>query len=371
MKRFPQLLILFVLAACHPKPEVIPAENFQTEVDGQAVGLYTLSAGDITVQLTNYGARVVSLFAPDRDGRLADVVTGCNTLEAYSTQPGARYFGCVIGPVANRIGGASFVIDGVTYHTVANSRGNITSHGGPVGLDRVVWEVTKVSKRAVSFHYLHKDGQEGFPGNLDITVTYKVTRDNALQIEYSATTDAATPVNLSNHTYFCLNGEGAGTVEDYRMWIKASHLLAVDEMGTPTGEVVPVEGTPFDFREVHAIGERIGADDDQIRKGRGYDHNWCFDKEKEGVELVCRVQDPASGRTLEVLTDQPGMQFYSGNYLSARMKGKNGQAYGPRCALALETQGWPDAMNHENFPSILLRPDGVYSHTCIYRFSAE
>lgn len=371
MKRTLPLMMALALVACQPKTELIPAENFEADIDGRPVRLYTLKDGDITLQVTNYGARVVSILTPDRKGHLTDIVAGHNTLQEYIYPPAERFLGACVGPVANRIGGASFEVDGVTYHTPVNDNGANTLHGGLIGLDHVVWEVTYATDKALAFKYVHKDGQEGFPGNLEIVMTYNVTPDNGFRIDYSASTDAATPVNITNHPFFCLRGEGTGTVEDYEMWIKASRYLPIDAQSIPTGEIASVEGTPFDFRGVHTIGERIGEDNEQLRNAHGYDHNWCLDKEKEGVELVCRVHDPVSGRTVEVLTDQPGLQFYSGNFFAGAEKGKNGKVYGFRSSLALETQGWPDAVNHDNFPSVLLRPGEYYSHSCIYRFSAE
>ena len=371
MKRLSILFLLLAAVACHPKTELIPAGNFQADIDGRPVNLYTLKAGDITLQVTNYGARVVSILTPDRDGHVGDIVAGHNTLQEYIYPPAERFLGACVGPVANRIGGAAFEVDGVTYHTPVNDHGANTLHGGFIGLDHVVWEVTSATDKALTLHYVHKDGQEGFPGNLDIVMTYSVTPDDSFRIDYSATTDAATPVNITNHPFFCLRGEGNGSVEDYEMWIKASRYLPIDAQSIPTGEIASVEGTPFDFREVHTIGERIGQDDVQLRNARGYDHNWCLDKETDGVELVCRVHDPVSGRTVEVLTDQPGLQFYSGNFFAGAENGKNCRPLGFRSSLALETQGWPDAVNHDNFPSMLLRPGERYTHACIYSFSAE
>lgn len=372
MKRVLLLLpVLLLAAACHRDTGLIPAANFQSEIDGVPVSLYTLSAGEVTLQVTNYGARVVSILAPDRDGRMADIVAGHNTLEEYVNPPAERFLGACVGPVANRIGGAAFELDGETFHTPVNDNGANTLHGGFRGLDHVVWDVVRATDTTLVLHYLHKDGQEGFPGNLDILMTYSVTPDNAFRVDYSASTDAPTPVNLSNHPFFCLRGEGTGTVEDYQMWIKASHYLPIDAQSIPTGEIAPVEGTPFDFREVHTIGERIGADNEQLRNALGYDHNWCLDKETDGVELVCRVHDPVSGRTVEVLTDQPGLQFYSGNFFAGAENGKNGKPLTFRSSLALETQLWPDAVNHDNFTPSVLRPGQTYTQTCIYRFSVR
>lgn len=371
MKRLSCLLLVLAAAACQPKSGLVPAENFAADIDGHSVALHTLTAGDITLQATNYGARVVSILTPDRDGRLTDIVVGHDHLKDYVYPPSERFLGACVGPVANRIGNASFEIDGIRYDLPKNDHEANTLHGGFIGLDHVVWDVVEATDRSLVLHYLHKDGQEGFPGNLDITMTYSVTPDNAFRIDYKATTDAPTPVNITNHPFFCLRGEGTGSVEDYELWIKASHFLPIDALSIPTGEIASVDGTPFDFREPHTLGERIGADDGQLRNGSGYDHNWCIDKETDGVEAVCRVHDPVSGRTVEVLTDQPGIQVYSGNFFNGSGRGKNGKPLGFRSSIALETQQWPDAVNHDQFPPVVLRPGDTYTQTCIYRFSAE
>ena len=364
--------LLACAAACgRPGAGLIPAENFAAEVDGKPVALYTLKAGDVTLQVTNFGGRVVSLYTPDRDGNLTDIVVGHDNLDAYLQPPVERFFGACVGPVANRIGNASFTLDGQTYATPANDNGRNTLHGGFKGLDMVVWDVVSVSDTALVLHYLHPDGMEGYPGNLDITMTYAVDADNQFTVRYSATTDQATPVNLSHHPFFCLRGEGNGSVEEYEMYIKASHYLPIDAESIPTGEIAPVEGTPFDFRQAHAIGAMIGEDNEQLRNARGYDHNWCIDKETDGVELVCRVYDVVSGRSVEVLSDQPGLQFYSGNFFEGKEKGANGNDLGFRSSLALETQKYPDAVNHDNFTDVILRPGETYTQTCIYRFGVK
>lgn len=352
-----------LLLACAPKPQLMDPARFDGEVDGKPVSLHTISNGAVTLQVTNFGARVVSIYTPDRDGRLANIVMGHDNLQDYVTPPGERFLGACVGPVANRIGNASFTVDGTEYHTPANDNGCNTLHGGYKGVDNLVWDVVSASDTAVVLHLLHPDGLEGYPGNLDMTMTYSLTADNAFMVRYRATTDKATPVNFSNHPFFCLRGAGNGTVEEYKMYIKASHYLPIDALSIPTGEIAPVEGTPFDFRTPELIGARIGEDNEQLRNARGYDHNWCIDKETDGVELVCRVEDPVSGRCIEVLSDQKGLQFYSGNFFE-------GKDY--RGSLALETQQYPDAVNRpDTFGDIVLRPGDVYTQTCIYRFSAR
>jgi len=365
-------LALMVLGCSHPKEaQLIPAEKFKTEVDGKAVGLYTLKAGDISLQITNFGARNVTLFTPDRKGNMEDIVVGHNTIEEYVHPAKERFFGAVVGPVANRIGGASFTIGDTTYHTPANDNKVNTLHGGLIGLDNVVWDVVSSDDKNLVLHYLHPDGLEGYPGNLDITMSFSVNDQNEFKISYEATTDKVTPVNISYHPFFNLRGEGVDTVEDYLMYIKASHFIPIDPLSIPTGEIADVTGTPFDFRTEHTIGQMIGQDNEQLKNARGYDHNWCLDKEKEGVELVCTVYDPQTGRELQVLTDQPGMQFYSGNFFSGSTDGKSGRPLSFRSSLALETQFYPDSPNQPAFPSVLLEPGKKYTHTCIYKFGVR
>ena len=286
MKKSLILLGMSLLAACGvQKTELplLPEEAFQTTVDGKPVALYTLHAGDITMQVTNYGARVVSLWTPDREGRYEDIVLGYENIGRYIDNTGERFLGAVVGPYANRIAKGHFTLDGAEYTLPVNNNGQ-TLHGGLLGVDRVVWDVVSASDDKLVLHYLHPDGQDGFPGNLDIEMTYSLTPDNEFRIDYKATTDKPTVVNMSNHPFFNLKGEGNGTVLDNVMTINASHTTPVDSVLIPTGQIAPVEGTPFDFREPHAIGERIGADNQQLRNGGGYDHNW---------EVFCRKRHRA------------------------------------------------------------------------------
>ena len=345
MKRFLILAALLALASCQKTPNV-----------------YTLKAGDLTMKVTDFGARVMSLEAPDRDGNIANVVIGHKKATEYIQPTGERFLGACVGPVANRIGAAQFELDGVVYHTPMNDNGHNTLHGGFKGVDNLYWDVLARTDSSIVLHLLHPDGLEGWPGNLDITMTYALNACNEFTVTYQATTDKPTPVNLTHHPFFCLRGDGKGRVEEYLMQIKASHYIPIDAESIPTGEIAPVEGTPFDFREPHLIGERIGLEDLQLINARGYDHNWCIDKTTEGVELICTVEDPVSGRFIEILTDQPGLQFYSGNFFT-------GDEY--RTSLALETQKYPDAVNHPDFTPTVLRPGEVYSHTCVYRFGAR
>ena len=375
MRKFLFFVMTLVLAvSCKDQktlPSLLDASAFKGEIDGQEVSLYTIKAGDIILQVTNYGARVVSVWTPDRDGNYADIVLGRKSLDGYMNPQGERFLGACVGPVANHIKDASFTIDGETYRFPANDNDRNTLHGGLKGLDHVVWDVREVTDSTLTLSYLHADGQEGFPGNLLISMTYAVTSANEFRIDYTATTDKPTYVNITNHPFFNLKGEGEGTALGHEMYINASRFVPVDANGIPTGEVAPVVGTPMDFREVHAIGERIDADFDQLKNVRGYDHNWCLDREGDGLELACTVYEPEHGRLLEVLTDQPGLQFYSGNFFDGTDFGKNGKPFLFRSCVVLETQGWPDACNNPSFPSTRLDPGDTYTQTCVYRFSMK
>ncbi|MDR0509928.1 MAG: galactose mutarotase [Rikenellaceae bacterium] len=369
------LLLLAAAAvcfACNDKKgslALMKAENFADTVDGKPVGLYTLSAGDLVLQATNYGGRVVSLWTPDRNGNYEDIVLGYENLDRYVNNNGERFLGAPVGRYANRIAGGCFTLDGVEYTLPQNNNGQ-TLHGGLTGIDRVVWDVRSATESRLELTCTVKDGDDGFPGNLTIDMTYELTPQNEFRVSYKATTDAPTVVNLSHHSFFNLKGEGNGTVLDNVLTINGSHTTPVDSVLIPTGEIVSVEGTPFDFREPHVIGERIDADNEQLRMGKGYDHNWVLDG-KGGVELAATLWEPAGGRYMEVLTDQPGLQFYSGNFFTGSNTGKTGKALNFRGSLALETQKFPDSPNHPYFPSTVLRPGETYTQSCIYRFGVK
>jgi aldose 1-epimerase len=351
--------------------DLMSTENFATEIDGKAVGLYTLSAGKLTMQVTNYGARVVSLWVPDRDGKYEDVVLGYENIDRYVNNSGERFLGSVVGRYANRIANGRFTLDGKKYTLPQNNNGQ-TLHGGLKGIDCVVWDVQSATDSKIELRYVAKDGEEGFPGNLTINMTYELTPENEFVVTYNASTDAPTVVNLSHHSFFNLKGEGKGTILDNVLTINASHTTPVNNVLIPTGKIASVEGTPFDFRQPHVIGERIGEDNEQLRMGSGYDHNWVIDRNGSGVELAATLWEPASGRYMEVLTDQPGMQFYSGNFFDeGSYNGKYDRPIKYRESLALETQKFPDSPNHSNFPSTVLRPNETYVHTCIYRFGVK
>lgn len=377
---FSVLLLAVLLAGCgstdqkDSKGKLQMVEETFGRVDGQEVFLYTLTnAGGMKVAITNYGATVVSLWVPDRQGKLADVVQGFDTLEDY-IRYNDSYFGNVVGRYGNRIAGGKFTLDGVEYTLAANDHGNHL-HGGLKGFDKVVWNSEPVQKKnatGVKLTYRSKDGEEGYPGNLDVTVTYYLTTANELSIEYAAVTDKATPVNLTNHSYFNLAGQGSGTILGHVLRIDADRFTVVDKGLIPTGELRPVQGTPMDFTQPMAIGARIDRkEDEQIAFGGGYDHNWVLNKKDSSLTKVITLHEPKSGRFMEVLTTEPGVQFYSGNFLDGKHKGKGGKVYNYRYALCLETQHYPDSPNHPDFPSTIVRPGEKYSSQTVYKFSVK
>lgn len=374
MKRILALCaVCVIIASCAPKSEInlMPAEDFVTVVDGKDVALYTLKNADLTMQVTNFGARVVSLWTPDRNGNHEDIVLGYNNIDQYVNNPGERFLGAVVGPYANRIANGTYTIDGQVYTFPQNNNGQ-TLHGGLKGVDMVVWDVVAVTDSSILLSYLHPDGQDGMPGNLKIDMTYTLTADNEFKVEYVAETDKATHVNMSHHSFFNLKGEGNGTVNDHVLMIRASKTTPVDEVLIPYGTIVDVEGTPFDFREPKEIGRDLDMDDQQLRNGAGYDHNWVLDKQSCcDVELAASVYEPSTGRYMEVYTDQPALQFYGGNFFDGSTCGKYGRPLRYRESIALETQKYPDSPNHDNFTDTLLRPGEKYEHVCIYRFGTK
>ena len=348
--------------------ELMKRENFQTTVDGKKVDLYTLTNGTITMQVTNFGARVVSLWTPDREGKMADIVVGYENIDRYVNNTGERFFGAPVGRVGNRINKGKFTLDGVEYSVPQNSNGHAL-HGGNKGIDMVVWDVEYVADNAITLRLVSPDGADGFPGNLDIKMTYTLTPENEFEVTYHATTDKKTIVNLSHHSFFNLKGEAGGTITDHVLTINADYITPTDAELIPTGELMPVEGTPFDFREPHTIGERINEKHEQLINGKGYDQNWVFAREDNGqVMTMASLYEPSTGRCMDIATDQVAMQFYSGNFFEGTYNGKYGKSIKYRESLALETQKHPDAINHEKFPSIVLNPDEVYTHVCVYKF---
>ena len=337
--------------------------------DGTPVEIYTLSDGAYEARIATYGGIVVSLKAPDRSGKPADVVLGFDDLDGYvanSNGPSGAFFGAIIGRYANRIAHGSFTVDGRKYSLPLNN-GENTLHGGPHGFNNVVWKAKPVAN-GVELTYLSKDGEAGFPGNLTAVVRYTLVRGD-LRIEYSATTDQDTVVNLTNHSYFNLAGQG--DILNHQLTLHASRFTPVDAGLIPTGELKPVASTPFDFRKAAAVGARINADDEQLHRGRGYDHNWVLDGGDGKLSEAAEVYDPGSGRVLKVLTDQPGIQFYTGNFLDGSIKGKGGKADEVHSALCLETQHFPDSPNHPDFPTTELKPGKHYHTVTVYSLSVR
>lgn len=343
------------------------AKAFQQTINGKETGLFVLkNKNNARAELTSYGARLVSLLVPDKNGTLVDVVLGHDSLSGYA-KPKEPYFGCTIGRYGNRIGNAKFTLDGKQYMLDANDGPN-SLHGGSEGYHTKVWDAAQKDSQSIVFTYLSKDGDAGYPGNLNVKVTYTLTDGNALQIDYEATTDAKTVVNLTNHTYFNLNGAGSGTINNHELMIDADNITPVNTTLIPTGQLMKVEGTPFDFRKATAIGSRIDTTNEQIRNGKGYDHNFVLNGADGSVKKVCTVKGDVSGITMEVLTDQPGLQFYGGNFLNGSEMGKGGKAYEHRSAFCLEAQHFPDSPNQPSFPSTVLSPGQTYKQQTIYKF---
>lgn len=335
--------------------------------DGAAVSIYTLTnAHGVEARIMTYGGILVSLKTPDRDGKLADVVLGFDSVEGYETNPGP-FFGALIGRYANRIGHARFRLGGVEYHLDKND-GDNTLHGGARGFDKRLWAARELPDGGLELTYHSKDGEEGFPGNLTATVVYHLTGENELRIDYSATSDKLTVVNLTNHSYFNLKGAGSGDILSHRLTLNADRFTPVDAGLIPTGELRAVGGTPFDFRRPTLIGARIGEPDQQITFARGYDHNWVLNRSGNGLTLAARAEEPVSGRVLEVLTTQPGVQFYTGNFLDGTIRGKGGKVYGHRAGFCLETQHFPDSPNEPKFPSTELKPAQTFRSATVFRF---
>ncbi len=346
----------------------VAAADFDAEVDGLPVALYTLTNGQSVAAITNYGARIVSLHVPDKDGNLVDVVLGYQDL-AHFQDPDEGFYGAVVGRYGNRIAEGKFAIGGEAYQLEVNNGPN-SLHGGYNGFFAKAWEVTHVSDSSIVLRYLSPDGDAGYPGALETSVTYTLTADNGLDIQYRATTDKTTIVNLTNHAYFNLSGEGDDTILDHLLTIHADGYTPVDATLIPTGEIVPVENTPFDFREATAIGARIDDKHDQLGFGGGYDHNFVLSK-SAGLQLVASVASPKTGIVMDVLTEEPGLQFYSGNFMDNVEGAKGGKTYGYRSAFCLETQHFPDSPNQPAFPSTELQPGETYETRTIYRFSTH
>jgi len=370
-------LLAALLISCNEKPavrqpELLNASAFEQTVDNKEVKLYTLQSNTgMVAQVTNFGGRIVSLWVPDKDGNFDDVVLGHADLGGYIEMNGERFLGCVVGRYANRLANGQFTLDGTTDQVLVNNNGQ-SLHGGEKGFDMVVWNVDNVTPNSLSLSYVSADGEQGYPGTLTVKMVYTITDQHELKITYEAETDKPTVVNLSNHSFFNLKGEGQGTILDHYLHLNASHITPVTDVLIPTGEIAYVGGTPFDFREAMLIGDRINEDNEQLKNGLGYDHNWILDRSGEkGVELAATVYEPTTGRFMEVYTDQPAIQFYAGNFFDGTGKGKYGKTHNYREAIALETQKYPDSPNHDNFPSTRLDPGQTYEQTCIYKFSTK
>jgi aldose 1-epimerase len=357
-------------ASVSSSPEQVTRQPFGQTKDCQAVDIFTLrNSKGAEARICNYGGLVVSLKVPDRNGKLGDVVLGYDRLADYIKD--SPYFGALIGRYGNRIARGKFTLNGQQYTLVTNNYPNAL-HGGTKGFDKVVWEPTIMTSPegpTLKLRYVSKDGEEGYPGTLTVTAIYTLTEDNALKLEYTATTDKDTVVNLTQHSYFNLAGKG--DILGHVVMMPAGKFTPVDSTLIPTGELKPVAGTPFDFRTPTTIGARINQNDEQLKFGKGYDHNWVMDKPMGQFGLMARVYEPTSGRVLEVLSGEPGLQFYSGNFLDGTNKGKGGRVYQFRNGFCMEPQHYPDSPNQPNFPSVVLKPGQTYKNTIVYKFSVQ
>ncbi len=372
MKKLILCLSIAVITACTTKTEneiEMPynESDFEAVIDGKQTRMFTMkNASGMVVTLTNYGAKIISVYAPDTEGNFADVVLGFNSIDEYQKY-GASH-GAVVGPFANRIAGAQFTIDGETYNLPVNN-GEATLHSGPDSWYRKVWDYEQNGNVTV-FSLESPDGEFGFPGNKKAKVTYTLTDENELRIDYEVTTDKPTHINLTNHSYFNLRGEGNGDILDHILVINAGKSTPVkDESMIPTGDIVDISGTSLDFTSPKAIGEEIDADHPQLKYGAGYDFNYVIDKEPGELAFAASAFEPESGRYMEVFTTEPGVQLYTGNHLSGKEIGNSGQPYTERTGFCLETQHFPDSPNQPDFPSTLLKPGEMYNSTTIYAFS--
>lgn len=362
-------LAVFMVGCANSETETPPQTQIQEETfgqleDGRTVSLYTLTnANNVEVEITNFGGIVTAIRTPDSQGNLDNVVLGFDSLDKYLE--GTPYFGAIIGRYGNRIADAQFSLNDSTYQLAAND-GDNHLHGGNQGYDKVLWDGETTEDGSLQLTYTSEDGEEGYPGNLDITVTYTLTDENELQIDYEATTDKATPINLTNHSYFNLSGHPDSTILDHELTIDANQYTPVNDELIPTGELAAVEGTPFDFTEFHAIGARI----DQVEGG--YDHNWALNQPTaDSMFHAATLYSPTSGREMQVFTTEPGLQFYSGNFLDGSLQGPDGTPYVQHAALCLETQHFPNSPNEPDFPSTILEPGETYETTTIYQFSTR
>lgn len=343
--------------------------NFQSEVKGEPTDLYVLkNSNGMEVSITNFGGIIVSIMVPDKDGNMKDVVLGFDNVSDYVNID--NNFGATIGRYGNRIANGKFEIDGVVYELAQNNKIH-NLHGGPEGFDDKVFKANQTSDQSVELTYLSADGEMGFPGNLDVKVTMTLTDDNAIDIQYEATTDKETVCNLTNHSYFNLSGNPANSILDHVLMIDADGFTPIDDTSMTSGDIDPVEGTPFDFTSPTAVGERIDSDFEQLINGNGYDHNWVLNNKGDDSQVAATVYSPVTGIQLDVLTSEPGLQIYTGNFLDGTMTGKNGIVYNKRSAICLETQKYPDSPNKPHWPQPYLKPGEKYTSRCIYKFSVK
>ncbi len=367
---FLAIIALFSCTQQKKQPALIEENTFSGTVDGKKAELFTLkNANGITTQITNFGGRVVNLWVPGKDGNFEDIVLGYENLEGYLNS-NEIYYGALIGRYGNRIAGGQFELNDTIYELAKND-GENHLHGGKKGFNDVVFNASQPDEQTLELTYLSPHMEEGYPGNLDVKVQYQLTDENELKVEYRATTDRPTPINLTHHSFFNLHGAGNGTVNDHILQLNADFYTPVDEGLIPTGEIAPVEGTPMDFTAPTPIGERLDNDFEQLDFGKGYDHNWVLFPAENELSFAARVVEPASGRTMEVYTNEPGIQFYGGNFLDGSDTGKYGKVYEHRSAFCLETQHFPDSPNQENFPSTILKPGEEYHSICVYKFGVE
>ena len=365
------LSLLFIFCTTNKTdPFQLKTKDFQTTIDGKKTDLFLLQNKEIKVYITNYGGRIVSLLTPDKNGDKGDVVLGFKSIDNYLKANG-KYHGSLIGRVGNRIAKGRFELNGTVYNLPKNN-GENHLHGGPEGINNQVWDVKSMGDNSIVLSYISEDGAMGYPGNLAMEVGYQLSESNEVIITYKATTDKSTPVNLTNHAFFNLAGEGSGTINDHLLTINADQFTPVDDSLIPLGDNISVEDTPFDFRIGKAIGQDLNVQetDTQLSRGKGYDHNFVLNKTNVGeLSLAATVVETKSGRKMEVFTKEPGVQFYGGNFFKSKDIGKYGKAFGYRESFALETQHYPDSPNQPNFPNIILNPGEVYSTKTIYKFS--
>lgn len=345
-------------------------KDFEKIVDNKQVKLFVLkNSSGAEVAVTNFGGKIVSIMVPDKQGNLVDVVLGKSNIEDYMNDQ-EPYFGAVCGRTGNRIANGKFTLDGKDYQLAINNGPN-SLHGGIKGFNAVVWDAKQIDDQTLELSYLSKDGEEGFPGNLSVTMTYKLTDSNSVDIDYKATTDKPTILNLTNHSYFNLSGEGDPYIGDHELQINAKTYLPTSDVAIPLGEAESVNGTPFDFQSIHTIGERIDKDDTQIEYGNGYDHTFIINKMDDALTFTAKASSPKTGIIMETYTTEPGVQLYTGNFLDGSFIGKNGHTYPKRSAFCLETQHYPDSINHPDYPSVILRPGEVFKSSTKYKFSCK